>query len=119
MFLCLDRRPARRGRHRFGETRWQRRLGLRGRNAAVYFRQQQLQHALEQLRVAPEKVERLIEQYLLLVTLDQHRLERGAKVFPVVDTDRLDRFQRRDHFGRADRQPCLAQYPREMKDVLG
>ena len=70
------------------------------------------------MRVTPEKLERLIEQDLLLVTLDQHRFQRGTKVFAPVDTDRLDRFQRRDHLGRSDRQPRLAQHPREMKDIF-
>src|ERR1700682_889102 len=70
------------------------------------------------MRVAPEKLERLVEQDLLFVTLDKHRLQRGTKVFPLVDTDGLDCFQRSDHLRRSDRQPRLAQHPHKMKDIF-
>ena len=105
-------------RHRVGEPRRQRRFGLVARHAAVDTRQQQLQHAFEHARIAPEQLEGLIEQRLLLVALDQDRLQRRAKIFAILDADGVDRVERRDHLRRPDRQPGGAQHAREMHDVF-
>ena len=52
---------------------------------------------LEQPRIAPEEVERLVEQREMLVPRHEHRGERRAEVGAVVDADRLDRGQRVEH----------------------
>ena len=101
------------------EPRGQRRFGIGAWHAPVHFGQQQLHHALEQARIAPVQVEGLIEQRLMLVSLDQHRFQSGAEILAPLDAHRLYRFQCNDHLGRSDRQARSAQHTREMEDVLG
>ena len=123
---CIDRDFLRLGllildprrRQRLREPRRQRRFGI-GARARVHLGQEQLHHALEQARIAPVQIERLIEQRLLLVPLDQHRFQRGAEILAPLDAHRLYRFQRDDHLRRSDRQARSAQYAHEMKDVFG
>ncbi len=77
-----------------------------------------MHHALEQPGIAPEELEGLIEQRLMFVTLDQHRLQRRAEILAVLDADRLHRFQRGDDFGGSDRKTGGAQDARKMQDVF-
>ena len=66
------------------------RLGLALAGARVHLGQQRRKHLFEEFRVAPEKVERLIEEREVLVPRNQHRRERSAEIVAIVETDRFD-----------------------------
>ncbi len=113
--LGLARRVGARRRQRLGDA-----VGARPFPVALALdlRQQQGHHLLEQLRVAPEGVERLVEDRLLLVPVEHHRRERRMDVVAVREADRLDRLERGDHPVRADRHARPAQDAGEVGDVL-
>ena len=93
-----------------------RRFGLAG--AAVNLRQQQAHDALEHLRIAPENVEGLIEQFPLLALGQEHRRQRPVKVLAPLDASGLQCAQRIYDPVRADGQPGRAQHAGEVHDVL-
>ena len=91
---------------------------LAGRGLArLELRQQQLHHLLEQVGLAPEDVERLVEQFALVAPVDEHRVQRPVEVGPAADPDRLDRPDRIQHLARPHGQPGRPQHAREMHDV--
>ena len=69
------------------------RRGGSARGASALFaapadlRQQRGHQLLEQLRVAPERVERGVEERLLLVPVEHHRAERGVHVVAPLEAD--------------------------------
>ncbi len=75
--------------------------------------------ALQQARVLPEEVERLLEDRQVLVARDQDGRERGAEVLPLGDADGDGRFLRGERVRGADRQARRSQHAHEMDDVLG
>ena len=80
-------------------------------------RQHQRHHLLEQLGIAPEDVERLVEQRPLVRPVDEHRVQGPVEIGAVGDADRPHRGDRIDDLARPDRQPRGAQGPREMHQV--
>ena len=83
------------------------------------FRQQCGQHAFEELRVAPKHVESLFEQLEVIMSRDKNGAQRGAKIDPVFDADRLHRCQRIDRTGRTNGQASRSQDAHKVNDVLG
>ena len=79
--------------------------------------QQQLHHPLEQIGLAPEDVERLVEQLALVAAVDEHRMQRPVEVAAPAEADRLQRAQAIEHLARPDRQPRRPERTGEMHDV--
>jgi hypothetical protein len=71
------------------------------------------------LRVAPEDLERLLVERLMLVALHEHRMQRPVEVLARGQGAGLNGVERIDHRARPDRQPGAAQQPGEMHDVFG
>jgi len=86
---------------------------------AVDLRQEHRHHALEQLRVAPEDVERLVVDLELLAPVEKNGSEGPVEVVAPLDPRDLERAHRVEHPVRADRQSRRAQHAREVHDVLG
>ena len=82
-------------------------------------RQEEPHHALEHLRVAPEDVERLVEELELLAPVEEDGGERPVEVVAPLDARDLERFQRVDDLVGPDREAGTAQDAREVHDVLG
>jgi hypothetical protein len=112
-----------------GFAAWRRRRQHRLREAggelvgnaatALYLGQQCGEHLFEQARIAPEEVERLLEQHEMLALGHDDGSERLAEIVAVVDADRLDGRERVEHLGGAYRQTRSAQHPDEVDDVVG
>jgi hypothetical protein len=86
--------------------------------APVNSRQQLGQHSFQKLRVAPKHVERLLEKLQMIATRDQDRAQRGAKIDPPIDADRLNRGECVESPRRPHGQPRGAQDADEMNDIL-
>ena len=86
---------------------------------ALQRRQEQMHHPLEQLRVAPEDVEALVEQLALVAPVHEHRVQRPVEILPALEAYGLDRTQRLQHPPRPDRQPRRAQGAGEVHHVAG
>ncbi len=71
--------------------------------------QQQLHRLLEQIGLAPEDVEGLVEQLALVAPVDEHRVQGPVEVGAAAEPDRLDRADRIEHLARADRHAGGAQ----------
>ena len=82
-------------------------------------RQQQLHRLLEQIGLAPEDVERLVEQLALVAPVHEHGVQGPVEVAAPPDADRLDRADGIQHLARADRHAGGAQRTREVHDVDG
>ena len=78
-----------------------------------------MHHPLEQLRIAPEDVEALVEQLALVAPVHEHRMQGPVEILAAREPHRLDRPQRLDHPPRADRQPRRAQGAGEVHHVAG
>ena len=78
-----------------------------------------MHHPLEQLRVAPEDVEALVEQLALVAPVHEHRVQRPVEILAAPEAHRLDRPQRLQHPPRPDRQPGRAQGAGEVHHVAG
>ena len=105
----LDERLRKPGRHLWC-------LGIA--KPAMHLRQQCGNHFLEQFRIAPEHVERLLEQRQMVAPRHEHRRERGAKIGAIVDADRFHGGQRVEHPRRSDRQSRGAENADKVDDVF-
>ncbi len=85
---------------------------------AVDLREEHRHDALEELRIAPENVERLIVDLELLAPVEKNARERPVEIVAPLDSGDLQRPYRVEHPVRPDRQPGGAQHPREMHHVL-
>ena len=74
-------------------------------------------HAFEELRVAPEDVERLVEQRPLVGPAHEDRVQRPVEVVPPGHADRLDRAQCIEHRAASDRKTRGPQRAREVHEV--
>ncbi len=83
----------------------------------VDLRQQHVHHLLEQARIAPVDVERLVEDLALVAAVHEHRMERPVEVVAVAQARRLHRLDGAQDLPRPDPQAGRAQRPREMHDV--
>ncbi len=82
--------------------------GAGGRDLALHARQQGGDDLLEQARIAPEQLERLVEQHEVLAPRHEDGRERSTKVRPVLEPDRLHRGQRVDDLRGPDRDAARA-----------
>ena len=106
------------GRHRLGDATAH--LLLLGLGlVALELRQEELHHALEELRVAPEDVEALVEQLALVAPVHEHGVQRPVEILAPLEADGLQRAKRLDHAARADRQAGGAERAGEVHDVAG
>jgi hypothetical protein len=85
----------------------------------VDLRQEHRHHALEQLRVAPEDVEGLVEDLELLAPAEEDARQGPVEVVAPLDPRDLERAHRVEHPVRADRQSRRAQHAREVHHVFG
>src|SRR6185437_2222998 len=86
--------------------------------AVVHLRQQRRHHLLEEPRVAPEELERLLEDRQLLAPGNENRRERLAEIGAIRDADGVDGRERVDHLRGTERQARRAQHADEIEDVL-
>ena len=77
-----------------------------GRHADL--RQQHLHHLLEQPRIAPIDVERLVEDLALVAPVHEHRMECPVEVVALVQACRFDRLDGAQYLARPDPQPRRA-----------
>ena len=102
--------------HRFGQTAEARLLRfLVGRTRDLL--EHQLHQLLEHLRLLPEDMECLVENLLVLASLDEDSMQCPIEVHARPQRPRLRRVQRIDHMAGTDRQPRFAQHARKMHDV--
>ncbi len=83
-----------------------------------HLRQHHAEHALQQLGVAPEDVEGLIEELALVAAIDEDRMQRPVEIAAAFDPGGAHGFDRGQHLARPDRQPRRAQRAREIHDVF-
>ncbi len=123
--LDLVARRARRFGFSGGSIACASRAGISGRRSgspvrAMRRRQQRRDHLLQQLRIAPEEIERLLEQRQVLAPRHEHRGERRAEVVAVGRGRRLrPRRARRATLAGPTGMPGAAQHADEVQDVLG
>jgi hypothetical protein len=108
-----------RRQHRLREARRKLRRRFLVAGAAIDARQQRRDHFFQQLGIAPEEIERLLEQRQLLVPRDEDCGQRFAKIGLVGNANRLDRGNRIDHFRGSDGQAGGTQHAHEVEHVLG
>ncbi len=75
--------------------------------------------AAEQVGVAPEEMERLVEQLALPGAVDEAGGEHGMEIAPALEPGHLQRLQRELDAVGAHRHACRAQHAREVHDVGG
>src|SRR5690606_9254776 len=75
-------------------------------------------HPVEQLRIAPEDMECLIEQFALVATVYEHRVQCPVEVVARTETDRFDRPDGIDDAARSDWQDGSAKHPAKQHDVV-
>src|SRR5690606_37997244 len=75
-------------------------------------------HPLQKLRIAPEHVKGLIENFALIAAVDEDRMQRPVKILPAADARRLDGGEGLDHPAGTHRQAGAAQRAGEMQDIL-
>ncbi len=71
--------------------------------------QHHAEHALEQLGIAPEDVERLIEQLALVAAIDEDGVQRPVEIAAALEPDGAHGLDRGEHLARTDRQARGAQ----------
>ncbi len=103
------------GVHRLGEAADHLLAVARARRLEL--RQEQRHHLLEELRIAPEDVEGLVEDLALVALVDEDGVQRPVEILPVGDPDRLHRLDRGEQLAGADRQPGGAQRAREIHQI--
>ena len=74
-------------------------------------------HAFQELRIAPEDVERLVEQWALVGPADEDRVQRPVEVVAPGNADCLDRAHRVEHRAAPHRKARCAQGSREVHEV--
>ena len=87
------------------------------RHLDVELGQDEPEHLLQELGVAPEDVKGLVEQHPLVGPVDQDGVQRPVEVAPVGDADRLHRGDRVDDLARPHRQPRRPQRAGEMHQI--
>ena len=80
--------------------------------------QQHGHHALQQLGIAPEDMEGLVEDRPLILAVDEDRMQRPVEIVAALDAHGLHRPQRLDHPARPDGQPRGPQGAGEEHEVL-
>ena len=80
--------------------------------------QHQVHQAFEQLRIAPKRIENLIENHLLLAAVQHHRRQGGPNILAPIKPDCFNRCNRGKHAVGANLHPGVAQHPREMNHVF-
>ena len=102
--------------HRFRQAAKARLLGaIVGRTRDLV--KQQLHELFEHLRLLPEDMEGLVEQFLLVAPLHEDGMQRPIEIFARPQGARHGGIERIDHMARTDRQAGLAQHARKMHDV--
>ena len=89
----------------------------RGLLTSINAGQQYAHHPFQKFRVFPEDMECLIEQLVLVVPVDEHRVQRPVKIRPALNTYRHNGIGRVDDFARPDWQTGGAKHPPEMHDI--
>ena len=69
------------------------------------------------LRIAPEHVKGLVEQFALVLPVDEDRVQGPVEILPAREADRFDGANGVEHFARPDGQARDAQGAREMHEV--
>ncbi len=87
------------------------------RHVDIHFRQHEREHLFQQLGVAPEDVEGLVEQYPLVGAVDEDGVQCAVEIAPIGDADRLDGGDRVEHLARPDWHAGGAQGAREMHQI--
>ena len=81
-------------------------------------RQQHGHHAFEKLRIAPEDMERLVEDRPLILAVDEDGMERPIKIIAFADAHGLHCAQGFNDAARPDGQPRRAQRAREKHQIF-
>ena len=104
--------------HGVGDARGaRRRLGLLGIGGLGH-RREHGQQLVEEAALAPENVEGLMEDQIMLVLLHEDRMQGGAEILAVADARHLHRAHGVERCARAHRQPRRPQRAGEIEDVL-
>ncbi|MGF6923931.1 hypothetical protein OKW28_008128 [Paraburkholderia sp. 40] len=100
-------------RERIGETV----VALRRWQPVAHFRQQQRAQLAFPIGVAPEQIERGIEEFAFVGRGDEQRGKRGVHVVAAAEVDPLQRGECVDCLCGRHRQAGAAQHAHEMNDV--
>jgi hypothetical protein len=89
------------------------------RRQAFDLGQHHVHDAAEQIGIAPEHVESLVEKLPLLATIDKNAGQRPIEVLAATDAGVVQGVERRQHLMRSYRHAGGAQHPRKVHHVLG